>query len=110
MEAVISPAAILGSAHRKRCKHEVNRLDVTMRRLMRSVVVPPGTDWNAPHETLHTWNVRVQEHTPAHMKPWYLSCALRTPDRMGGLIGTQCLAVGSGRLERRSVAARSYIY
>ena len=61
----MSPVACYAAAHRKIFKENLTKLDVTFRRLLRSVVGPPGdVDWTQPwHEILHVWNGRVREQS-----------------------------------------------
>ena len=56
---------------------DMRRMDVVFRRLLRSIVGPPGdVDWTLPwHEILHHWNERVKFLTARHgLKTWSVVC------------------------------------
>ena len=59
--AMVTPVACFGAAHRKIYKQDLCKMDIVFRRLLRSIVGPPGdVDWTLPwHEILHHWNERV---------------------------------------------------
>ena len=61
-DAMVTPVACFGAAHRKVYKQDLCRMDIVFRRLLRSIVGPPGdVDWTLPwHEILHHWNERVK--------------------------------------------------
>ena len=67
-DAMVTPAACFGAAHRKVCKQDLCRMDIVFRRLLRSVVGPLGdVDWTLPwHEILHHWNERIKFLTARH--------------------------------------------
>ena len=76
-DAVVRPVARHAAGHRKIFKEDLHKLDVTFRRLLRSVVGPPGgMDWTRPwHEILHVWNGRVHEQTrPCDVETWSKKC------------------------------------
>ena len=52
---MVTPVACFGAAHRKVYKQDLCRMDIVIRRLLRSIVGPPGeVDWTLPwHEILH---------------------------------------------------------
>ena len=55
----------------------LNKIDVTFRKLLRSAVGPPAaTDWSRPgHEILHDWNARVVQFVePYSVKHWSVPC------------------------------------
>ena len=60
-DAMASPAACFAGGHRKMYKQDLRKLDIKFRRLVRTIVGPPGgLDWSAPwHDILHRWNARV---------------------------------------------------
>ena len=53
--AMVIPVACCGAAHRKVYKQDLCKKDIVFRRLLRSIVGPPGdVDWTLPwHEILH---------------------------------------------------------
>ena len=58
-------------------KQDLRKLDVKFRKLVRTMVGPPGgLDWSAPwHHILHEWNARVLECAgPAGVKLWSRRC------------------------------------
>ena len=61
-DAVVTPIACFAAGHRKVYAHDSHKLDVAMRRMLRSTVgAPSGMDWTRPwHAMLHDWNTRVQ--------------------------------------------------
>ena len=76
-DAVVSPVACYAAGHRTIFKEDLHKLDVTFRRLLRSVVGPPGSmDWSRPwHEILHVWNGRVHEQTRlCDVETWSKKC------------------------------------
>ena len=61
------------SGHRTIYKDHLLKLDVSFRKLGRSIVAPPSdTDWSLEwHDILHQWNIRVQDlASAAAIKPW----------------------------------------
>ena len=62
-DAMVTPVACFASGHRKIYKQDLRKLDVKFRKLVRTIVGPPGgLDWSAPwHHILHEWNARVLE-------------------------------------------------
>ena len=66
--AMVTPVACFGAAHRKVYKQDLCKMDIVFRRLLRSIVGPPGdVDWTLPwHEILHHWNERVKFFTSRH--------------------------------------------
>ena len=71
--AMVTPVACFGAAHRKVYKQDLCKMDIVFRRLLRSIVGPPGeVDWTLPwHEILHHWNERVKFFTSRHgLKSW----------------------------------------
>ena len=76
-DKVVSPVACFGASHRAIHKHDLAKLDVEYRRLMRMVVGPPAdTNWASPwHDILHGWNNRVQIlSNHAGLQPWSVTC------------------------------------
>ena len=73
-DAMVTPVACFGAAHRRVYKQDLCRMDIVFRRLLRfffllrSIVGPPGdVDWTLPwHEILHHWNERVKFLTVRH--------------------------------------------
>ena len=58
-------------------KKDLNKIDVTFRKLFRSMVGPPAaTDWSRPwHEILHDWNARVAQFVEQYsVKHWSVRC------------------------------------
>ena len=75
--AMVTPVASFGAAHRKIYKQDLCNMDTVFRRLLRSIVGPPGdVDWTLPwHEILHHWNERVKFLTARHgLKTWSVVC------------------------------------
>ena len=75
--AMVTPVACFGAAHRKVYKQDLCKMDIVFRRLLRSIVGPPGdVDWTLPwHEILHHWNERVKFFTSRHgLKSWSALC------------------------------------
>ena len=75
--AMVTPVACFGAAHRKVYKQDLCKMDIVFRRLLRSIVGPPGdVDWTLPwHEILHDWNERVNFFTARHgLKTWSAVC------------------------------------
>ena len=75
--AMVTPVACFGAAHRKVYKQDLCKMDIVFRRLLRSIVGPPGdVDWTLPwHEILHHWNERVKFFTSRHgLKSWSAGC------------------------------------
>ena len=75
--AMVTPAACFGAAHRKVYKQDLCKMDIVFRRLLRSIVGPPGdVDWTLPwHEILHHWNERVNFLKARHgLKTWSAVC------------------------------------
>jgi len=75
--AMVTPVACFGAAHRKVYKQDLCKTDIEFRRLCRSIVGPPGdVDWTlASHEILHHWNERVKFLTACHgLKTWSVVC------------------------------------
>ena len=60
-DTVMTPVACYASGHRAIYKEHLDMFDVALRKLLRSVVGPPGdVIWDAPwHEILHKWNRKV---------------------------------------------------
>ena len=76
-DAMVTPVACVGAAHRRVYKQDLCRMDIVFRRLLRSIVGPPGdVDWTLPwHEILHHWNERVKFSTTRHgLKTWSVVC------------------------------------
>ena len=76
-DAMVTPVACFSAAHRKVYKQDLCRMDIVFRRLLRSIVGPPGdVDWTLPwHEILHHWNERVKFLTARHgLKTWSVVC------------------------------------
>ena len=79
-DAMVTPVACFGAAHRKVYKQDLCRMDIVFRRLLRSIVGPPGdVDWTLPwHEILHHWNERAKFLTARHgLKTWSVVCLER---------------------------------
>ena len=75
--SMVTPVACFGAAHRKVYKQDLCKMDIVFRRLLRSIVGPPGdVDWTLPrHEILHHWNERVNFFTARHgLKAWSAVC------------------------------------
>ena len=75
--AMVTPVACFGAAHRKVYKQDLCKMDIVFRRLLRSIVGPPGdVDWTLPwHEILHHWNERIKFLTARHgSKIWFFVC------------------------------------
>ena len=75
--AMVTPVACFGAAHRKVYKQDLCKMDIVFRRLLRSIVGPPGdVDWTLPwHEILHHWNERVKFFTSRYgLKSWSAVC------------------------------------
>ena len=75
--AMVTPVACFGAAHRKVYKQDLCKMDIVFRRLLRSIVGPPGdVDWTLPwHEILHHWNEGVKFFTSRHgLKSWSAVC------------------------------------
>ena len=53
--AMVTPVACFGAAHRKVYKQDLCKMDIVFRGLLRSIVGRPGgVDWTLPwHEILH---------------------------------------------------------
>ena len=76
-DTIITPVACFAAGHRTILKKDLNKIDVTFRKLLRSVVGPPAaTDWSRPwHEILHEWNARVVQFVEQYsVKPWSVRC------------------------------------
>ena len=76
-DAMVPPVACFGAARRKVYKQDLCKMDIVFRRLLRSIVGPPGdVDWTLPwHEILHHWNERVKSFTARHgLKTWSVVC------------------------------------
>ena len=74
---MVTPVACFGAAHRKVYKQDLCKMDIVFRRLLRSIVGPPGdVDWTLPwHKILHHWNERVKFLTARHgLKTWSVVC------------------------------------
>ena len=58
----ITPVVCFAAGHRTILKKDLNKIDVTFRKLLRSVVGPPAaTDWSRPwHEILHN-RIKISE-------------------------------------------------
>ena len=71
-DAMVTPVAGFASGHRIIYKHDLCKLDITFRKLVRAIVRPPGgLDWSAPwHDILHKWNARG------------LECAWNVPNKL----------------------------
>ena len=54
-QTVVTPVACFAAGHRVLYREDLNKLDISFRKLLRQVVGPPGgIDWNRPwHEILH---------------------------------------------------------
>ena len=81
--AMVTPVACFGAAHRKVYKQDLCKMDIVFRRLLRSIVGPPGdVDWTLPwHEILHHWNEQVNFFTASelfHSSSWIESMVCRT--------------------------------
>ena len=73
----VTPVVCFAAGHRTILKKHLNKIDVTFRKLLRSVVGPPAaTDWSRPwHEILHDWNARVVQFVEQYsVKPWSVRC------------------------------------
>ena len=66
--AMVDPVVCFGGAHRKVYKQDLCKMDIVFRRLLRSIVGPPGdVDWTLPwHESLHHWRERKTSFTSPH--------------------------------------------
>ena len=76
-DTVITPVVCFAAGHRAIFKHDLNKVDVVFRKLLRSVVGPPAaTDWSRPwHEILHDWNARVAQFVQQYsVKCWSVRC------------------------------------
>ena len=62
-DSVVSSTVCFSSGHRTIYKDHLLKLDVSFRKLCRSIVAPPSdTDWSLEwHDILHQWNTRVQD-------------------------------------------------
>ena len=62
-DSVVSSTVCFSSGHRTIYKDQLLKLDVSFRKLCRSIVAPPSdTDWSLEwHDILHQWNIRVQD-------------------------------------------------
>ena len=72
-DSVVSSTVCFSSGHRTIYKDHLLKLDVSFRKLCRSIVAPPSdTDWSLEwHDILHQWNIRVQDlASAAAIKPW----------------------------------------
>ena len=60
-DAMVTPVVCLASGHRKIYKQDLRKLDIKFRKVVRTVVGPPGgLDWSVPwHDILDEWNKRV---------------------------------------------------
>ena len=58
-DAMVTPVACFASGHRKIYKQDFRKLDVKFRKLVRTIVGPPGgLDWSAPwHHIFHEWTL-----------------------------------------------------
>ena len=75
VSGILTPC--FGAAHRKVYKQDLCKMDIVFRRLLRSIVGPPGdVDWTLPwHEILHHWNERMNFLTARHgLKTWSAVC------------------------------------
>ena len=76
-DAMVTPVACFASGHRKIYKQDLRKLDVKFRKLVRTIVGPPGgLDWSAPwHHILYEWNARALECAEqAGVKLWSRRC------------------------------------
>ena len=76
-DTIITPVACFAAGHRTILKKDLNKIDVTFRKLLRSVVGPPAaTDWSRPwHEIMHDWNARVVQFVEQYsVKHWSMRC------------------------------------
>ena len=72
-DTIITPVVCFAAGHRPILQTDLNKIDVTFRKLLRSVVGPPAaTDWSRPwHEILHDWTARVVQFVEPHsVKHW----------------------------------------
>ena len=75
--AMVTPVACFRAAHKKVYKQDLCKMDIVFRRMLRSIVGPPGdVDWTLPsHEILHHWNARANFLTARHgKKTWSAVC------------------------------------
>ena len=79
-DAMVTPVACFGAAHRKVYKQDLCRMDIVFRRLLRSIVGPPGdVDWTLPwHDILQHWNERARHGLK--------TCLLCAWDNIGNLL------------------------
>ena len=76
-DTIITPVACFAAGHRTIFKKDLNKIDVTFRKLLRNMVGPPAaTDWSRPwHEILHDWNARVAQFVEQYsVKHWSVRC------------------------------------
>ena len=76
-DTIITPVACFAAGHRMIFKKDLNKIDVTFRKLLRNMVGPPAaTDWSRPwHEILHDWNARVAQFVEQYsVKHWSVRC------------------------------------
>jgi len=60
---MVTPVACLGAVHRKVCKQDLYKMDIVLRRVLRSIIGPAGdVDWTLP------WHARHG------LKTWYAVC------------------------------------
>ena len=67
-DTMVTPAACSGAAHRNMYKQDLYKMDVVFRRLLCSIVGPPGNvDWTLLwHEILCHWNERTKFFAARH--------------------------------------------
>ena len=76
-DTIITPVACFAAGHRMIFKKDLNKIDVTFRKLLRNMVgTPAATDWSRPwHEILHDWNARVAQFVEQYsVKHWSVRC------------------------------------
>ena len=75
--AIVTPVACFGAAHKKVYKQDWCKMDIVFRVLLRSIAGPPGdVDWTLPwHEIYPHWNERVNFLTARHgLTTWSAVC------------------------------------
>ena len=83
--AMVTPVSCFGAAHRKVYNQDLCKMDIVFRRLLRSIVGPPGdVDWTLPwHGILHHWNERVKFLTA---RPGLKTWSVVAWDNIGSLL------------------------
>lgn len=58
---MVPPVACFAGGHRKIYKQDLRKLDIKFRKLVRTIVGPPGgSNWFVPwHDVLHEWNAGI---------------------------------------------------